>query len=160
MEQSKVSWYLIGAGVLAALGGLFLLLAVGPALANACRISYPEWAHLYWPGLIYLWIIGLVYAWAMAEYFRIVRRIGKDQSFCRENARGLARIALSMWIAGGLWIMGIWLPRMIWGLPMGPAVLYLLLAAMASAAMGVLAWGLGKLLHRAVVLKEENDLTV
>ena len=36
----------------------------------------------------------------------------------------------------------------------------MLLAAVASFAMGMLAWALGRLLTRAVQYKEENDLTV
>ena len=49
---------------------------------------------------------------------------------------------------------------LIYRINIGPSYLIFLLAAMASFALGLLAWALGKLLARAVKLKEENDLTV
>lgn len=161
MDHKKVSRVLLAAGALAAAGGGFLFFVYGPLAARECRADYPELAHLYGPGLIYVLVIGLLYALAMGEYFRIVRRIGQDRSFCRENARDLSGIALFMLLAAGIWIVGMALLLLIWQAPVGPAgMLAVILAAAASAAMGVLAWGLGQLLARAVRLKEENDLTV
>lgn len=160
MNHKKVSLVLMLAGGLAALGGAFLFFIYGPIMAGQCRTAYPELAFLYVPGLLWILLIGLSYACAMAEYFLIVSRIGKDRSFCRENAVGLSRIALFMGVAGALWLLGIFLPTLLWGVHFGAAYLAMLLAAAASAAMGILAWGLGKLLARAVALKEENDLTI
>ena len=160
MEQKKVSRCLIMAGALAALCGGFLFFVYAPIAAGQCREMYPELAHLYLPGLLAVEAIGLTYAGAMAEYFRIVVRIGQDRSFCRENARGLSRIARFMAAAGFLWALLLILPPLIWQVQYGAALFAMLLAAAASFAMGVLAWGLGKLLARAVALKEENDLTV
>ena len=160
MEHRKVSGLLIGAGTLATLGGAGLFLIYAPLVANECRDMYPELAFLFWPGLIYLWIIALFYCAAMAEYFRVCIRIGRDQSFCAENALALGKIALCMNTAGGLWILLSFLPGLLWGIAIGPVFLIFLLAAAASFALGILAWALGKLLSRAVKLKEENDLTV
>ncbi|MDO5327933.1 MAG: DUF2975 domain-containing protein [Clostridia bacterium] len=160
MEHRKVSGLLIGAGMLATLGGAGLFLLYAPLVANECRTMYPELAFLFWPGLIYLWIIAAFYCAAMAEYFRVCVRIGQDQSFCAQNALGLSRIALCMNIAGSLWVLLSFLPGLIWGIAIGPVFLIFLLAAAASFALGILAWALGRLLSRAVKLKEENDLTV
>ena len=57
-------------------------------------------------------------------------------------------------------LLGIVLPWLIWQVRVGPAWVAMLLAAVASFAMGMLAWALGRLLTRAVQYKEENDLTV
>ena len=154
MKQKKVSVFLVLAGTLASLGLIFLFFVYAPLLAGECRSMYPDLAHLYWPGLIFLWVIALLYGAAMTEYFRISIRIGQNRSFCRENAKGLKRIALFMAIPGVLWP----LPSFVTDI--GPAALLLLLAAMASLALGMLAWALSKLLGRAVDMKEENDLTV
>ena len=160
MEQKKVSALLTLAGAAAAIAGSALFFVYGPIAAVQCRLEFPEAAALFWPGLIWLIAIGIVYWVAMGNYFLIVRRIGRDQSFCRENAKGLIRIAYSMGAAGGMWLLGIALPPLLWQIHLGPACIALAMAALASCAMGVLAWGLGKLLDRAVQLKEENDLTV
>ncbi len=160
MEHRKVSGLLIGAGTLATLGGAGLFLIYAPFVANEYRAMYPELAFLFWPGLIYLWIIAAFYCIAMAEYFRVCVRIGRDQSFCAENAVALGKNALCMNIAGGLWVLLSFLPGLLLGIAIGPVFLIFLLAAAASFALGLLAWSLGKLLGRAVKLKEENDLTV
>ena len=160
MDHKKVSWVLLAAGAIAAVAGIFLFFVYGTAVAFSCRDAFPELAFLLWPGLIWLWVIGLTYLAAMYCYFRIVLNIGKDRSFIPENARGLACIAFCMCAAGVLWLLGEILPGLIWGIVLGAGWLGLLLAAMASFAMGLLAWALGKLLARAVQLKEENDLTV
>ena len=160
MDQKKISWVLLAAGTIAAVAGVFLFFVYGTAVALSCRDSFPEVAFLFWPGLIWLWVIGLTYLAAMYHYFRIVLNIGKDRSFTPENARGLMRIAFWMCLAGALWLLGEILPRLVWGIVLGAGWLALLLAAAASFAMGLLAWALGKLLARAVQIKEENDLTV
>ena len=160
MDHKKISWVLLAAGAIAAAAGVFLFFVYGTAVAFSCRESFPELAFLFWPGLIWLWAIGLTYLTAMYYYFRIVLNIGKDRSFTPENARGLSRIAFWMCAAGVLWLASEVLPGLIWGIEFGAEWLALLLAAVASFAMGMLAWALGKLLARAVQLKEENDLTV
>ncbi len=160
MEHRRVSFMLITAGILALLGGAALFLVYAPVTANECNQAYPELAFLFWPGLIYLWIIGLFYCAAMFEYFRICVRIRGDRSFCRENAMGLNHIALFMCAAGLLWVLLPLLLTMVYRIDIGPSFIVFMLASMASFALGLLAWALGKLLARAVKLKEENDLTV
>ena len=160
MDQKRISWVLLAAGVIAAVAGVFLFFVYGTAVAISCRENFQEVAFLFWPGLIWLWTIGLTYLAAMFYYFRIVLNIGEDRSFTRENATGLAHIAFLMCLAGVLWLLGEILPGLIWGVVLGIGWLALLLAAAASFAMGLLAWALGRLLARAVQLKEENDLTV
>ena len=160
MEHKRVSLALTAAGALATLGGLLVFFVYAPAFAGECREAYPELAFLYWPGLIGVWLIAAVYLAAMVFYFRIVARIGKDQSFCAANAREMGWIARCMGAAGALWLLAAILPGLLWQVDLGPSWLALALAAMASFAVGVLAWGLGRLLRRAVSLKEENDLTI
>ena len=160
MDQKRISRVLVAAGAVAMAAGIFLFFIYGPRMASECRTAYPELAGMFWPGLVWLEVIGLMYLAAMVEYFRIVLNIGRERSFIPENARGLSRIALWMSIAGCLWLLGIVLPWLIWQVRLGPAWVAMLLAAVASFAMGMLAWALGRLLTRAVQYKEENDLTV
>ncbi len=122
------------------------------------REQYPEYAYLFIPALVFLWTLGLIYLAAMIDFFRVCRRIGQDRSFCPENAQSLSRIARFLIIAGAAWLAGI--PGgLLMGVSGGICVPFLLAAA-ASAAMGMLAGGLARLLKRAVEMKEENDLTV
>lgn len=160
MNHKKISFFLIAAGALAAVGIAFIFLFMIPIGAVSWRNALPEFAHLFWPCLIYLWLIGIAYLAALAEYFRVCHRIGNDRSFCAENAVSLGRIARSMGAAGALCLLAIPLVALQPQIPLSIWCIYPLLAAMASLALAVLAWALSKLLRRAVEIKQENDLTV
>lgn len=159
MEHRRVSRLLMLAGAVAALGGAYLFFVDAPMMALYYRELLPELAYLFIPGLVFLWLIGVIYLAAMADYFRVCRRIGQDRSFCPENARSLGRIAGLLLLAAGVWLLGI--PAgLVLKLALGGWTAAFLLAAAASAAMGMLALGLARLLKRAAEIKEENDLTV
>lgn len=160
MENKKVSVWLMAAGGAAAAVLAFFFLVMLPIEAVNVKHYYPELAYLFWPLLISLWIIGACYALSMLRYFQICLRIGKNQSFCRENAKDLGRIALYLGLAGALCLVWDAAAAAQSAVSVGIWCLYPFLAAMASFGLAVLAWGLGKLLARAVALKEENDLTV
>ena len=159
MEQRKIARLLVAAGVLAALIGCGIMFVFVPLGAAEFRQEYPALAHFYWPGLILSWALAGLYAAAMADYFRICVRIGNDRSFCRENAGALGRISWLLWIAAGLFL-AVLLVCFLHSIGPFAFSLLLLACAVANGAMGVLAWGIGKLLSRAVAIKEENDLTV
>lgn len=156
MEHKKISWWLLGAGgaAIAGAGCIFLVYLLGIV---QMRSFMPAYILL----LILIGMCGLaaLYGLALYEYMRICIRIGKNRSFCRENARGLSRISRYLFQAAGVWILAqgaALLPQV------GPGSWWIsfFLFAVASAAMGVLSWAMGKLLSRAVELQEENDLTV
>ncbi len=159
MEHRKVSRLLMLAGVIAVLGGGYLFFVDAPMAALRYRELMPEYAYLFIPALVFLWVIGLIYLAAMADYFRVCRRIGQDRSFCPENDRSLSRIARLLIGAAAIWLLGIPLGLLL-GLGIGVWMAVFALAAAASAAMGMLALGLSRLLKRATEMKEENDLTV
>ena len=158
MEHRKISRLLMLAGSFAVLGGVYLFFVAVPREGLYYRERFPEYAYLFIPALVFLWAIGFVYLAAMAEFFRVCRRIGQDRSFCPENAQSLSRIARFLIIAGAAWLAGI--PGSLLMGATGGICVPFLLAAAASAAMGMLAGGLARLLRRAVEMKEENDLTV
>ena len=159
MEHRKVSRLLILAGCIAVLGGGYVFFVDAPIAGLQYRALLPEYAYLFIPALVFLWLIGLIYLIAMADYFRICRRIGQDRSFCPENEKSLSRIAFLLIGAAAIWLLGIPLGLLL-GLGSGIWTVAFLLAAAASAAMGMLAGGLARLLKRATEIKEENDLTV
>lgn len=159
MEHRRVGRLLMLAGGIAVLGGGYLFFVDAPAAALYYRELFPEYAYLFIPALVFLWAVGLVYLAAMAGYFRVCHRIGQDRSFCPENERSLFRIASLLIGAAAIWLLGIPLGLLL-RLGFGIWTVAFLLAAAASAAMGLLALGLSRLLKRATEIKEENDLTV
>lgn len=160
MHQKKIAKCLIGAGIMAALGILIVFGFYVPIAAAEMKQIYPDYAPLYWPGLLGLWAIAALFLAGLWEYFRVCVRIGKEQSFCTDNAESLGRIALYMALDGALWLGAVFAPGLLFHVSIGPAWIIFFLCAMASFALSILAWGLGKLVQRAATIQEENDLTV
>lgn len=159
MNHRRISVFLLLAGLIAMLGILWVFGIYVPLVAQQCALTFSQLKYLYWPALLYLWGIGLLFLAALANYLLISVRIGRNQSFCTQNADGLRTISVLLFIAAALCIAGLaagLLPRMSFGIWCIPVVLL----SLASGAMGMLAWALGWLLRRAVQLQEENDLTI
>lgn len=159
MSHKTLSRILLLAGVIACIGGAAVFFLYAPAAAFECRDMYPELSYLCWPMLCYVWLIALMYIHAVIRYMRISLRLGKNRSFCTENAADLKGIAVLLTIAAGLWFALIFLPGLA-GAPVGPAFLLFLLACMATLAVAMVAWVLSLLVRRAAELQDENDLTI
>ena len=97
---------------------------------------------------------GVLLAVAIGFYIAICRRIGAGNSFCRENANALNRIACLLLCAAAIFA----------AVPLfagfGEQTLLIEVIGLMVAAVSVLAWALGKLVLHAAALKEENDLTI
>lgn len=155
-EHKKLSRILLGAGLGAGLGGLMVFLLYLFALVQT-------WGMFLWYVSVLTGLgmcaAAMLYGLALMEYLHICLRIGEDRSFCRENAMGLCQISRYLLFAAGLWLLAQG-AALLPGIGAGSWMIAFLLFALASAAMGVLAWAIGRLLARAVQIKEENDLTV
>lgn len=159
MSHKTLSKLLLLAGAIACIGGAAVFFLYAPAMSIECSIMYPELAWLANLLLLYIWIIAFMYILAVFFYMRISLRLGRNQSFCAENARDLKRIALFLVIASGMWFALIFLPGAA-GVDIGPAFLLFLLACMATLAVAMVAYVLSLLVRRATALQEENDLTI
>ena len=159
MEHKKLSRYLLAAGAIAGVGalGIFLVYLLGMlSVAWSPESPYRYLAFLAIAGMI---AMAALYGLALKEYLCICLRIGKNRSFCLENAKGLHRIFQFLLAAALLWL-GAEAAAFLPGMNGGLWNIAFLLFAMASAAMGILAYALGKLLKRATQLQEENELTI
>lgn len=114
----------------------------------------------YWGLLVFLCLVAAVYGAALYQYMRISRRIGKNQSFCRENVGSMRAIACLMGAAAGMWAGLMIVLRLLSSIGVGVEMLLFALMCMASAAIGLVAYVLTQLLRRATQLQEDNDLTI
>ena len=159
MKRERLATWLkcivVAAGLmLLALLGFFLPL-IGWEMAQAL----PQLAWLYWPCLLWSWVLGLVIYFALGLFWRICTRIGRDNSFCRENAKALyhiSQLALLDTVLGFLLLvfLGVFAP-------LHPTVVFgFALLILVGLAVAVAAALLSRLVEKAAKLKEENDLTV
>lgn len=132
---------------------------IAPKLARDAAADVPEFAYLAWPCLAFLWLGLIVVAAALWFAWRIFGEIGRDNSFCRQNARRLtviSRLALADTV---LCILAIVLLILLGAMHPG-ILLLMILIAVVGAGITAAAAALSHLTLKAALLQEENDLTV
>ena len=150
MSHKRLSHLLLLAGGIAGVGALGVLIDYARMLAFRA-VERPEMA---------LCLVAAVYGAALYQYMRISRRIGKNQSFCRENVGSMRAIACLMGAAAGMWAGLMIVFRLLSSIGVGVEMLLFALMCIASAAIGLVAYVLTQLLRRATQLQEDNDLTI
>lgn len=136
---------------------LFFFWYVPIAVGDLARDPAVAW--LKWPGLCGMWLIGLLCYFALALFWGICTRIGKDDSFCLENARAMKRIGLLAFGTGGLILLGCVFLGCTGALSGALCVLSFFVIC-AACGIGVICFALSALIRNAAKLKEENDLTI
>ncbi len=130
-----------------------------PAIAEECRTSYEELAHLYLPALIFLELTAAPVLVALVLSWFIARDIGRDQSFTRVNARRMKAISFLALADIFYFFVGI---CVLWhfGAASGPMLLLVILICAAGVIAAVCAGALSHLILKAAIMREEQDLTV
>ncbi len=159
MKQKELSRWLRAVVVVGWCGCGLLSFLIVPMLAREAAALSPELAWLEWPCLILFWCAMIPVAAALWQGWRIFGEIGRDNSFCPENARRLrivSYLALGDTVACfAAMIVLLFLNAL------HPAVFLLLLAVVVfGAAVGVAAATLSHLTMKAAVMQDENDLTI
>ena len=154
MNQRKLAKVLMFAGALAVAGVAFMLYALPLALLIRGRGTLYSLTHM---------ALGVPYMAALWQYFRICKNIGDDRSFCMENARRMDAVAGLLFLDSGLWAALLALQLLSGGAVSGYAaivVIEIVLALMATLAVGLVAKMMALLVGRSSRLQEENDLTI
>ncbi len=159
MKQKELSRWLRAVVVVGWIACLLLAWPVAPKLAQDAAADVPELAYLAGPCLALLWLGLAVIAAALWFAWRIFAEIGRDNSFCRENARRLRVISFLALADTILCIVAILALLALRALHPGVFLLMLLIAAV-GAGIAVAAAALSHLTLKAALLQAENDLTV
>lgn len=158
MNQASIAHILKAATLVAAIVLALVFFWYLPLLGYQISVGLERQA-LFLPGLILLEGVALLIYLALWQFWKVCRRIGKSNSFCRENARsfllisryalaGTLLVALAAVAAGRLGLLnGAWLIALGLTICVGLGVL-------------VLSWCLAHLIGNAAELKEQADLTV
>ena len=160
MRQKTLSNWLkfiiLGVGIC----GLVIYLLVVPMLGQTVAIAENGlFDHLYWPWLVLIWVTALpVYA-ALAFGWVIASNIGKDRSFCVENARLLKWISgLAAGDAAFFFLGNILYLLLNWSHP--GVTLLSMVVVFVGVAISVAAAALSHLVMKAHLLQEQEDLTI
>ena len=138
---------------------VLLAYPMGPMLAREAAEINPELAYLRWPCLVVLWLGLAVVAAALCFAWRIFGEIGRDNSFCRENALRLRIIGILALADTLLCVLS--MVVLIALNAMHPSVfLMMLLIAVIGVGAASAAGALSHLTLKAADIQAENDLTV
>lgn len=159
MKQKELSRWLRVVVIIGWCACALLAWPIAPKLAQDAASDIPELAYLAWPCLAILWLGLIVVAIALWFGWRIFTEIGRDNSFCRENARRLSIISRLALMDTVLCILSIVLLLLLHALHPG-ILLLMLLIAVVGAGITVAAAALSHLTLKAAIMQEENDLTV
>ena len=152
-------------GLVRTLKGVIIFLAV---MAAVCYlVIFPQRVqeaggmyNMEWivtPGIAAVSLSAIPVAIALALFWRICTEIGRDNSFCRRNARWLSGIGFCALLDTGYCAVGtvtieLLVGSPIWILGMG--------VCMVGLAIALAAFLLSHLVLKAAELKDENDLTI
>ncbi len=159
MKQKELSRWL---RVVVAVGWVvcaLLAFVIGPLLAAEAVLVEPRFAWLRWPCLAALWLGTGIVAAALGFAWKIFAEIGRDNSFCMENARRLRVISILALSDTLLCVVVMLALLFVRALVPGMLLLMLLLAAV-GAGIAVAAAALSHLTVKAAQLQDENDLTI
>lgn len=159
MEQKSLSaWCQAAVGGLGA-AALIVYLWVIPSAGQSVAYAYPEFAWCYLPWLIFLSLTALPIAAILVLCFFVVRSIGRDRSFSRENSRRMTGISF---LAAGTTVY-FWagnLAFLLLGMSHPGIFLLAHFFVLLGIAVSVAAAALSHLVYKAALMKEEEDLTV
>ncbi len=131
--------------------------AIFPSRIQEIGLEEPELAWLVTPGIIAISLSAVPIAIALVLFWKICTEIGRDNSFCHQNARWLSGIGVCALIDTGYCAIGTVTLEIIAGSPiwlLGTAV------CMVGLAIALAAFLLSHLVLKAADMKDENDLTI
>ena len=159
MTQKELSRWLRAVVIVGWCGCGLMAFWIMPELSREAAWAFPEFAYLKLPCLILFWCALVPVIAALWFAYQIFGEIGRDNSFCKENARRLriiSRLALGDTVAclaamAALLVLN----------ALHPGVFLLMLAVVVvGAAVTVASAALSHLTLKAANLQDENDLTI
>ena len=149
MSQKQVAGWLKGITLsIAGMGLLFFGLVV-PYLAWDMAVTYPDYAALRIPGILYGWGIAVFCYAILYQFWKVCVQIGRDNSFSGENARSFVVISRLAFVLAVVWFAGILFLAAKRAL--GPAFLiFMILLIFINVVIAVLAAALSHLIYNGI----------
>ena len=138
---------------------LIVCVLVLPEFAKELANNSPELSYMYSPCLIYAVLASVPIFISLAFAWQIFTEIGKDNSFCAENAKRLKNIG-QMFLFEGIYIIGGAVALVIMDLGYPGVVIPMLFFALLSLGATVVCSALSHLTYKAYQMKCDNDLTI
>lgn len=131
--------------------------------AEALHIPQGSYMMLLIFGFLSIVVVSGACAGALVIFFRLCSRLKRGAAFTRVNERAMLHITRCCLTAGGMLVVSciaLYLAELIWGGAMGLYWIELAIFACCFLAVAAVTWALCLLVHRAIPLQEDADLTI
>lgn len=160
MKQKTLSNWLKLIVIVLAICGLVICFVILPVIGRDIALAENgEFDYAFWPWLIFLWLFALPCFAACVIGWKIAVNIGRDRSFCDENAKLISLIAILAAADSAFFFVGN-IVMLFLNMSHPGIVLASWLCVLIGAAISIGMACLSHLVRKAAALQEESDLTV
>lgn len=159
MKQAELSKWLKTIVIVAAVCCIALGAILIPVIGREEAAATPDLAYLFWPCLIFFWITEVIVLAALEQAWRIFSEIGRDNSFCAENAARLKTISRLAAADSVLYAVCAVVLAVLNALHPGVLLVFVGIVFI-GLAITIASAALSHLTQKAASLKDENDLTI
>lgn len=159
MKQKNFAIWLKIIIICVALAGLLIDFLIIPSIGREMAGDDPALTRMFWPWLIFAWAFSIPCYAALVLAWRTVSNIGRDRSFCVENAKYIKYISI---LAGADTAFLFTVNTVFLFINMNhPGVfIFMLFVAFVGVAITVGAAALSHLTAKAADIQTENELTI
>ena len=156
MKQQTLARWLKVIVIGMAICGLVIFVLLAPRLGYEIVEDNPEFAHCFWPWMIFVWIAALPCYWVLCIVWEIAGEISSDRSFTTENSLRVKRIMI-LALADSAFVFIVNVAFLFMNMN-HPGILFAsLFVCFAGVVIAVFAGCVSHLVHKAALLREENE---
>lgn len=159
MKQKELSIWLRVTCLFVGLLVLIVCTLVLPSFARELAGNNPDLSYMYAPCLVYAVLASVPIFISLAFAWQIFTDIGRDNSFCAENAKRLKNIG-QMFLFEGIYIIAGAVVLVVMDLGHPGIIIPMLFFALLSLGATVICSALSHLTYKAYQMKCDNDLTI
>ena len=164
MKQQTLSKWLKVIVIGMAICGLMIFFGLVPQVGKNLIESYPDCSEcsilfIYWAWLIFIWIAAIPCYWVLGIVWKIADEIAADRSFTIENSLRVKKIMI-LALADSAFVFVMNIIYFFAGINHPGILLASLFVCFAGVVIGVFAGCVSHLVHKAALLREENEAFV
>lgn len=159
MKQLELAKWIKAIIIISAIIGLIICFIIVPVLGKDLLTIHPEFDYMFIPSLIFIWITAIPFYIALWLSWSIAGEISKDRSFSKKNADSLKKISYLAVSESMLYFLAIVALLILKLLHPGILIIALFIIFI-GIALAVTTAALSRLVEKARLIEEENELTI
>ena len=161
MKQQTLSRWLKVIVIGMAICGLIIFFGLAPQIGQNLMTENPDWGgcsilFIYWAWLIFVWLAAVPCYWVLGIVWKIADEIAADRSFTIENSLRVKKIMI-LALADSAFVFIVNVVFLFMNINHPGILLASLFICFAGVVIAVFAGCVSHLVHKAALLREENE---